>query len=132
MVLYVYTGGYGQQESATYVLSQVASGVWAVTVPVSAMQAAGVTGTIYYGYRAWGPNWLYSASWTKGSSAGFVADVDKGGNRFNPNKLLLDPYAPEISQDPLNPSNPSNSGVLLPGLHTGVSIVAHMPRRVLC
>ena len=28
-----------------------------------------------------------------------VSDVDADGNRFNPNKLLLDPYALEISQD---------------------------------
>jgi len=26
-----------------------------------------------------------------------------GGNRFNLNKLLIDPYAREISHDPLNP-----------------------------
>ena len=31
---------------------------------------------------------------------GFISDVDGSGNRFNPNKLLLDPYAQEISQDP--------------------------------
>ncbi|MBB5064121.1 isoamylase [Granulicella mallensis] len=105
MVLYLYSAGYGVQESATYVLSVAGSGVWAVTVPVSAIQSAGITGTVYYGYRAWGPNWPYSTSWTKGSSAGFVSDVDANGNRFNPNKLLLDPYALEISQDPLNASN---------------------------
>ena len=105
VVLYLYSAGYGVQESATYVLSSAGSGVWAVTVPVSAIQSAGITGTVYYGYRAWGPNWPYSASWTKGSSAGFLSDVDANGNRFNPNKLLLDPYAQEISQDPLNASN---------------------------
>ena len=44
-------------------------------------------------------------SWTKGSSAGFIADVDASGNRFNPNKLLFDPYALELSHDPINPSN---------------------------
>ena len=43
---------------------------------------------MYYGYRAWGPNWPFSSSWTKGSSAGFISDVDAQGNRFNPNKLL--------------------------------------------
>jgi glycogen operon protein len=41
-------------------------------------------------------------SWTKGSSAGFLSDVDAQGNRFNPNKLLIDPYAHEISHDPIN------------------------------
>ena len=34
-----------------------------------------------------------------------IADVDASGNRFNPNKLLFDPYALELSHDPLNPSN---------------------------
>ena len=101
----LYASGYGVQESATYVLSAAGGGVWSTTVPVSALQSAGITGPVYYGYRAWGPNWTYSASWTKGSAVGFVADVDANGNRFNPNKLLLDPYAREVSQDPLNASN---------------------------
>jgi isoamylase len=105
IALYLYTAGYGVQESATYVLSPAGSNVWVVTVPVSAIQTAGITGTVYYGYRAWGPNWTYSASWTKGSSVGFISDVDADGNRFNPNKLLSDPYALELSQDPLNTSN---------------------------
>jgi isoamylase len=105
IALYLYTSGYGVQESATYLLTPAGNGVWAVTVPVSAVQGAGITGAVYYGYRAWGPNWPYDAAWTKGSSAGFTSDVDADGNRFNPNKLLLDPYAREISQDPLNPSN---------------------------
>jgi isoamylase len=105
MVLYLYSAGYGVQESATYPLTNVGSGVWQVVVPVSSIQSAGITGTVYYGYRAWGPNWTYSSSWTKGSSVGFVSDVDSNGNRFNPNKLLIDPYAEEISQDPLNANN---------------------------
>ncbi len=63
---------------------------------------AGITGPVYYGYRAWGPNWTFSSSWTKGSSVGFVSDVDAQGDRFNPNKLLIDPYAHEISHDPVN------------------------------
>jgi len=114
LALYLYANGYGAQEAATYTLSPAGSGVWSVTVPVSAIQAAGISGTVYYGYRAWGPNWPYNASWTKGSSVGFVSDVDANGNRFNPNKLLLDPYALEISQDPLNPSN-QNADVFATG-----------------
>ncbi|HTV85007.1 MAG TPA: alpha-amylase family glycosyl hydrolase [Dyella sp.] len=105
MVLYLYSAGYGVQESATYPLSNVGSGVWQVVVPVSSIKSAGITGSVYYGYRAWGPNWTYSSSWTKGSSVGFVSDVDSNGNRFNPNKLMIDPYAREISQDPLNAQN---------------------------
>ncbi|HKP94353.1 MAG TPA: isoamylase [Fibrobacteria bacterium] len=56
-------------------------------------------GTLY-GYRCWGPNWDTAEGWTRGNSiAGFKADVDAAGNRFNPNKLLLDPYALEVSHD---------------------------------
>jgi isoamylase len=79
--------------------------IWATSVPAAALEAAGLGGTVYYGYRAWGPNWPYQASWTPGSLAGFVADVDAEGNRFNPNKLLLDPYALEVSHDPEAPEH---------------------------
>lgn len=105
VVLYLYSAGYGVQESATYPLTAAGSNVWQVVVSTSAIRGAGITGAVYYGYRAWGPNWPYDASWTKGSAAGFLSDVDANGNRFNPNKLLLDPYAREISQDPLNAQN---------------------------
>ena len=76
--------------------------IFSGSVPVAAVQAAGITGPVYYGYRAWGPNWPFSSNWTKGSGVGFISDVDAHGNRFNPNKLLIDPYAREISQDPVN------------------------------
>ena len=76
--------------------------VFAASIPVATLQAAGIAGGIYYGYRAWGPNWPVTAGWTKGTGAGFIADVDAQGDRFNPNKLLIDPYAHEISQDPVN------------------------------
>lgn len=56
-----------------------------------------------YGYRAWGPNWTFDESWAPGSAAGFVSDVDDQGNRFNPNKLLMDPYARELSHDSESP-----------------------------
>lgn len=52
-----------------------------------------------YGYRCWGPNWNFDPGWTPGSVLGFVTDVDAEGNRFNPNKLLIDPYARELSHD---------------------------------
>ncbi|MFD0591272.1 alpha-amylase family glycosyl hydrolase [Catellatospora coxensis] len=99
IAVYVYAAATGAQEKASYLLTKGTGDVWAATVGVAALQSAGVTGTVYYGYRAWGPNWPYSASWTKGSTTGFVADVDSAGNRFNPNKLLLDPYAREMSHD---------------------------------
>jgi len=53
----------------------------------------------HYGYAAWGPNWPYVESWRPGRIDGFIADVDAGGNRFNPNKLLLDPYAKAVHRE---------------------------------
>jgi glycogen operon protein len=97
--VYTYSQPTGAPESYSQTLTPDPSipGVWAVTIPVSRLP----TQTIYYGYRAWGPNWPYNPAWTTGgSSAGFITDVDCAGNRFNPNKLLLDPYALEVSQDP--------------------------------
>ncbi|MCK6545842.1 isoamylase [Myxococcota bacterium] len=106
--LSVFAQPFGAPEAATFLLTRDPQNVWSVIVPVSTLTAAGVT-TIYYGYRAWGPNWPYDAAWTKGSTAGFISDVDAAGNRFNPNKLLLDPYAREISHDPITPENPSGT-----------------------
>ena len=82
------------------------NGVWSAQIPMNALTNAGIS-TVYYGYRAWGPNWIYNSSWTPGSDTGFVSVVDSAGNRFNPNKLLLDPYALEISSDPIGPSLPN-------------------------
>ena len=46
-----------------------------------------------YGFIAWGPNWTYDPNFLPGKIDGFVADVDALGNRFDPNKLLFDPYS---------------------------------------
>lgn len=112
--VYLYAAASGQQEKVRYVLTKnTTSNVWSSTVSVDTLKNTyGITGPVYYGYRAWGPNWTYSSSWTKGSSAGFVTDVDASGNRFNPNKLLLDPYALEISHDPISPSSGNYSGTV--------------------
>ncbi len=109
--LYIYKYASGYQERVKYVMVKDATtNVWSKTASVSTLQNSyGVTGTVYYGYRAWGPNWPYSSSWTKGSATGFISDVDANGNRFNPNKLLLDPYALEISHDPTTPSQPGGT-----------------------
>ncbi len=53
----------------------------------------------HYGYVAWGPNWTWDPDFYPGSTIGFHADVDEGGNRFNPNKLLIDPYAKVVHRD---------------------------------
>lgn len=101
--LYLFAEPKGSDEKAKFTLTkEPSSDNWTITVPVAGLHSSGVTGPVFYGYRAWGPNWKFDAGWTKGSSEGFVSDVDAIGNRFNPNKLLLDPYAREISHDPLN------------------------------
>jgi isoamylase len=101
--VYLYASPMNSPEVVIFPLSADSStNIFSVSIPVATLQAAGITGPVYYGYRAWGPNWPFSSNWTKGSSAGFIADVDAQGNRFNPNKLLIDPYAHEISQDPVN------------------------------
>ena len=103
--LYLYAQPTGTDEVAHIPLDRDnATSVWSTTLPLTRIrQDFGITGTIYYGYRAWGPNWPFDATWTKGSKAGFVTDVDADGNRFNPNKLLYDPYARELSHDPITP-----------------------------
>ncbi|MDQ3525738.1 MAG: glycogen-debranching protein, partial [Chloroflexota bacterium] len=101
--VWIYKTPLGAQQVVKYVMTKdAATNIWSKQASVSTLRNTyGITGTVYYGYRAWGPNWPYSSSWTKGSGIGFVTDIDGNGNRFNPNKLLLDPYALEISQDPM-------------------------------
>ena len=53
----------------------------------------------HYGYVAWGPNWPQDDDWYPGSIHGFLADVDLEGHRFNPNKLLFDPYSVALHRD---------------------------------
>ncbi len=81
------------------------SGTFHLRVDQATLHGAGLDGTIFYGLRAFGPNWPWTASFTPGSADGFLADVDADGNRMNPNKLLLDPYALEVSHDPQNLQN---------------------------
>ena len=102
--LYLYSTATGTAEKHTVVMTAGAGGIWSATIPATTLSSKGLSGTLYYGYRAWGPNWPYSTSWTKGTATGFITDVDANGNRFNPNKLLTDPYALELSHDPLTPT----------------------------
>jgi len=104
--VWLYKAPSGSQEVVRYVMTKdAATGVWSKTVSVATLKRSyALTGPVYFGYRAWGPNWPYQSGWTKGSGTGFVSDVDTQGNRFNPNKLLVDPYARELSQDPNTPS----------------------------
>ena len=98
--LYLYNQATGAEEIAQYSLSKDNNNIWSISLASSNLNA-NLNGTIYYGYRAWGANWTYDTAWQKGSNLGFISDVDAQGNRFNPNKLLADPYAKELSHDHL-------------------------------
>jgi isoamylase len=128
--LYKYSTGY--QESAKYVMvKDSTTNVWSKTVSVSTLSYSyGITGTVYYGYRAWGPNWPYDSTWKKGTATGFIKDVDGNGNRFNPNKLLIDPYALEISHDPITPSQ-SDSTIYASGpLYRNIDDGSRVPKGI--
>ncbi len=109
--LYLYDTPRGAQEKGSLVLGKdTGTNVFSTVISVATLRDTyGIAGTVYYGYRAWGPNWPHTAGWTKGSPAGFLTDVDANGNRFNPNKLLLDPYALEVSHDPQTPAGPGGA-----------------------
>jgi glycogen operon protein len=109
--LYLYSRPTGADEVAHIALDRdPASFVWSTTLPVARIRGEfAIPGAIYYGFRAWGPNWTFDPAWTKGGKAGFVSDVDIDGNRFNPNKLLYDPYARELSHDPVTPAQRDGS-----------------------
>src|SRR5436190_1154274 len=109
--IYLYSRPTGADEAAHLALDRdTATSVWSTTLPVARIRGEfGIAGAIYYGFRAWGPNWPFDPTWTKGSKAGFIIDVDENGNRFNPNKLLFDPYARELSHDPVTPAQHDGS-----------------------
>jgi glycogen operon protein len=83
----------------TLALTKNDASLWSVVAKPGKNKIPATTNVFYYGYRAWGPNWIYDEKWRPGSLTGFMTDCDDG-NRFNPNKLLLDPWAREISHDP--------------------------------
>jgi isoamylase len=85
------------------------AGVFRGRVDAAKLGGEGLSGTIFYGLRAFGPNWPFDPAFVPGSEKGFASDVDDLGNRMNPNKLLLDPYALEVSHDPINLSNGDGS-----------------------
>lgn len=103
--LWLYSAPTGAEPTLREAMVRADDGTF--TVSVSAEIARGAS---YYGFRAFGPNWRYDPAWSPGSAAGFVDDVDASGNRFNPNKLLLDPYAREISHCVQTPENPDRTG----------------------
>jgi isoamylase len=79
--------------------------VFTARVDAATLAAAGVPAPVYYGLRVWGPNWPHVPEWVPGSEAGFIAETDAAGNRMNPNKVVFDPYALELSHDPRGPGH---------------------------
>jgi len=86
------------KETDRYEMIRTDQSRWKYTL--SPEQTAQFRSVIYYGYRCWGPNWTYDSRWKPGNAYGFITDCDNDGNRFNPNKLLIDPWTTEISHDP--------------------------------
>ena len=103
--------------------------VWSARVATADLRAAGVD-TIFYGYRAWGPNWTYDPAWTPGSDLGRVAQVDADGNRMDPNKLLIDPYARELSHDPQGPLVPDGTIYRTDDAHRDVDSGTYAPKSI--
>lgn len=100
--VYVYAAPTDAAEVLVRTLEHGEGDAFRTTLDPDDLVAAGVGDVLYYGLRAWGPNWPEDPRWLPGSEAGFVADVDDEGNRFNPNKLLVDPRARELSHDPIH------------------------------
>ena len=94
--LEIYPQALGADASYAIAMAPSEGGIWRA-------ELSGIRPGDLYGFRCWGRNWTYEPDWTPGSLAGFISDRDIDGNHFNPNKLLIDPYAREITHVPLSP-----------------------------
>ncbi|MBO5236170.1 MAG: hypothetical protein J6B32_03540 [Spirochaetaceae bacterium] len=126
ILLEIYDKAYGDDAKYDYWMEKGSDNFWRA-------ELKNVPAGVLYAFRAWGPNWTFSEEWTRGNSdKGFIKDYDSEGNRFNPNKVLFDPYAKEISHDKSNPTalgsenggmygtgNEDYSGVLRRNFDTG-------------
>jgi isoamylase len=126
VLLEIYPQSMGAERRFDYWMAQSDDHVWRAHL-------AGVPAGTCYGFRCWGPNWPFSSAWTRGNSgAEFRCDVDADGNRFNPNKLLFDPYARELSHDRETPDLKERYGHDAgmygsgPGLYAGAG-ARHVP-----
>ncbi len=95
VVLEFFPRAQGADAEVSIPMSQGKDGLWRARVGDARHGAL-------YGFRVWGRNWPYDESWTPGSTAGFVSDRDEDLNHFNPNKVLFDPYAREVTHNPLS------------------------------
>jgi isoamylase len=128
--VWIYAQPVGAAEKLSFPMTRdPATNIWTKTVTVAEVRAAGVEGTVYYGYRAWGPNWAFDPAWRKGTLVGRTSDVDEHGHRFNPNKLLLDPYALEVSHDPKTPQHADDS-LFFTGSHAAADTGERAPKGI--
>lgn len=95
VTLELFTDAVGTDAFATFEMARGADGVWRAEVDRARH------GTLY-GFRVWGRNWPYDEAWRPGSTAGFVSDRDEDLNHFNPNKVLFDPYAREVTHNTMS------------------------------
>ncbi|MCP5363768.1 MAG: glycogen-debranching protein [Hyphomicrobiales bacterium] len=123
ILLEVYSRETGEDARHDYWLTKnAADDIWRGKV-------ADVPAGALYAFRCWGTNWDYDPGWQRGGSgAGFVADVDGAGNRFNPNKVLHDPYARELSHD-MSSDALGNAGESAALFATGGESYNGVPRR---
>ena len=97
VLLEIYLNAYGEDAVYDYWMEKGSDNFWRAELD-------DVPAGTLYAFRVWGANWTFDESWERGnSSAGFVRDYDSIGSRFNPNKVLFDPYAREISHDKSDP-----------------------------
>src|SRR5215510_1777095 len=66
VLLEIYPAATGTSAQYDYVMARGSDGIWRA-------ELASVPGKTLYAFRAWGPNWPFSSSWSAGSSAGFVS-----------------------------------------------------------
>ena len=85
--LCLFRKSFGEPERLRLPMTRDASGVFSLVVKAGELTEKGITGAIFYGFRAFGPNWPYDPSFAPGSRAGFLSDVDDAGNR-NPYPLM--------------------------------------------
>lgn len=121
VLLEIYSTAYGEDAVYDYWMEKGSDNFWRAELD-------DVPAGTLYAFRVWGANWTFDESWERGnSSAGFVSDYNSQGSRFNPNKVLFDPYAREISHDK---SNPTALGTLDGGMYgTGSELYQGTERR---
>ncbi|MGI5952605.1 MAG: alpha-amylase family glycosyl hydrolase, partial [Brooklawnia sp.] len=95
VALEFYSQATGADAEARFQLAKGPDGVWRGAV-------SGARHGSLYAFRVWGSNWPLVDEWGPGSLAGFVSDRDDDLNHFNPNKVLFDPYAREVTHTPLS------------------------------